>query len=169
MFTTIRKHAVAHLRYFSYVMRHKWYVFEACLKYDVPIWRALIHDWTKFLPAEWFPYVEHFYLNGNGCTGFSNGTGFMRIPGDDPIWDKAVELHISRNKHHWEYWVETIGTERYANPMPETYIREMVADWTGAGKAQGKPDIAAWYEDKKYYLTLHTQTRKRVEELLQLG
>jgi hypothetical protein len=29
-----------HLRYLAYGLRHKWHV---------PLWQALIHDWTKFL------------------------------------------------------------------------------------------------------------------------
>ena len=37
-----------HLRYLSYVLRHKWYVLWAGLWLGVPLWRLLIHDWSKF-------------------------------------------------------------------------------------------------------------------------
>jgi len=50
-----------HLRYLAYVLRHKWHVFIACRGLHVPLWQAIIHDWTKFLPCEWFPYVQRFY------------------------------------------------------------------------------------------------------------
>jgi hypothetical protein len=42
-----------HLRYLAYVLRHKWHVLIACRGLHVPLWQAIIHDWTKFLPCEW--------------------------------------------------------------------------------------------------------------------
>jgi len=48
-------------RYLKYLIRHKWFVFRAGLKLKVSIWRLLIHDWTKFLPSEFFPYLRKFY------------------------------------------------------------------------------------------------------------
>ena len=42
-------------------MRHKWYVFLACMRFKVNLWQAISHDWTKFTPSEWFPYVHTFY------------------------------------------------------------------------------------------------------------
>lgn len=50
-----------HWKYLKYVVRHKWYVFLACRQLGVPLWQSIIHDWTKFLPREWFPYVRYFY------------------------------------------------------------------------------------------------------------
>lgn len=40
------------LKYMSLTMVHKWYVFLAGLKTGAPIWRLIIHDWSKFTPAE---------------------------------------------------------------------------------------------------------------------
>ena len=45
----------AHLRYLGYVLRHKWFVLVAGLKVGAPLWRLLIHDWSKFTAAEWGP------------------------------------------------------------------------------------------------------------------
>ena len=50
-----------HINYLKYVMRHKWYVFLACMRFKVNLWQAISHDWTKFTPSEWFPYVHTFY------------------------------------------------------------------------------------------------------------
>ena len=50
-----------HISYLKYVLRHKWHVFVGCVKLGVPIHQAVIHDWAKFLPVEWFPYVRQFY------------------------------------------------------------------------------------------------------------
>lgn len=48
-------------------------------------------------------------------------------------------------------------------PMPDKYRREMLADWRGAGKAQGKPDTRAWYEANKNKIVLHAETREWIE------
>jgi hypothetical protein len=50
-----------HFQYLSYVVRHKWFVLLAGLRTGAPLWRLIIHDWSKFLPCEWFPYVNYFY------------------------------------------------------------------------------------------------------------
>ena len=52
--------------------------------------------------------------------------------------------------------------------MPERYIREMIADWRGAGRAYGNPNTVAWYNQNKDKQIMHADTRKRVEELLNI-
>ncbi|MEW6726891.1 MAG: DUF5662 family protein [Bacillota bacterium] len=51
-------------------------------------------------------------------------------------------------------------------PMPDRYRKEMLADWHGAGKAQGKPDTKAWYLANKDKMLLHPETRDWVEAQL---
>ena len=53
-----------------------------------------------------------------------------------------------------------------ALPMPERYVREMVADWVGAGRALGKPDTRGWYEANRRNIVLHPDSRAMVERLL---
>lgn len=50
-----------------------------------------------------------------------------------------------------------------ADPMPDVYRREMLADWMGAGKALGKPLVWEWYEANKDKIKLHADTRAWVE------
>ena len=50
--------------------------------------------------------------------------------------------------------------------IPPRYAREMVADWIGAGLAQGKPDVAAWYAANAAKMVLHDDTRALVERLI---
>jgi hypothetical protein len=53
--------------------------------------------------------------------------------------------------------------------MPEKYVREMVADWFGAGKAiTGKWGAKDWYQTKKDGIKLHPKTKALVEELLEV-
>lgn len=41
-----------HIQYLWYVIRHKFFVFQAGLRLGVPLWQLLIHDLSKFSPAE---------------------------------------------------------------------------------------------------------------------
>jgi hypothetical protein len=43
----------------------------------------------------------------------------------------------------------------------------MIADWIGAGEAQGKPDTPAWYKASAHKMTLHPHTRCVVESYMQ--
>ena len=50
---------------------------------------------------------------------------------------------------------------------PEKYIREMVADWMGAGLAiTGRMEVIEWYGKNATKMLLHPRSRARVEELL---
>ena len=122
----------------------------------VPIFRLLIHDWTKLLPCEWFAYAENFY--GTKKSG--------EIVKDR--FNAAWLHHIHWNKHHWNYYVlVNEDGSRVAIPMPEKYVREMVADWFGAGRAiMHSWDISDWWEKHKSGIILHPQTQIRVEQLL---
>lgn len=50
--------------------------------------------------------------------------------------------------------------------MPERYRREMLADWIGAGAAQGTPDTRGWYAARGKNLPLGPETRAWVERQL---
>ena len=149
---------MSHLRYLSYVLRHKWHVLWAGCWLGVPIWRLLIHDLSKFSRAEWGPYVRRFY----------GGRGSLMDKNADPQeFHVAWQHHYTRNPDHPEYWCqpEQDGTSR-ANWMPPTYVREMVADWYGAGMAQGKPDIEGWYIANKDLHSLHPSSRFLATQIL---
>lgn len=158
----------AHIAYFRYVIRHKWYVFLACLKLNVPVHLAILHDWSKFTPGEWFPYVHSFY-NKDGSkrnTKTDSGTlAFNRVAAD---FGKAWNHHQKVNKHHWQYWVlinDEDGT--VALEMPPVYVWEMLADWDGAGRAiTGQSDPGGWYKKNGHKMILHETTRLLVENLL---
>lgn len=154
-----------HLKYLSYVLRHKWFVFIECCKLGIP-WLGIIHDWSKFRPSEWFPYAEHFYgTNKKGIKEGRDKTGYYK-PYDtgDQAFDFAWLLHQKRNKHHWQWWLLPTDAEGVKIfEMPVKYRKEMVADWRGAGRAQGTPDTIAWYDKNKDKMQLQKETRKWVE------
>ena len=158
----------AHFAYLSYVLRHKWFTFRACLYLHVPFWIALVHDWTKFLPREWFPYVRQFYnKDGTKKPALRDKTGAYD-PAAQPIEFQAAWLYHQRNKHHWQAWV-SLGNKGHLSvlPIPHVYAREMVADWIGAGAAQGKVDPKGWYAKNSDKMILHPESRLMIEQILE--
>lgn len=148
----------AHWAYLKYVLRHKWFVLLACRYTGCSLWRGLIHDWSKFTPREWAAYVHAFY----------NADGSKRAPGASSAFDYAWKAHQRMNPHHWQHWVlinDEDGT--YPLEMPEKFVREMVADWIGAGRAiTGRLSPRPWYEKNKDRMSLHARTRSLVEIIL---
>jgi hypothetical protein len=143
------------LRYANYIFWHKWYVFVECAKRGI-LWRGLIHDWSKILPSEFVPYYKHFY----GGAGQENRAAF----------DLAWLLHVSRNKHHWQFWILPCDEDGTGAPtgmkvheMPEKYRKEMLADWIGAGKAQGSTGVEFWWGRNKRKVVLGQATRDWLE------
>jgi hypothetical protein len=154
----------SHLRYLSYVLRHKWYVFWAGWKLAPDFWSLLVilpqlivHDWTKFMPWEWIPYTRFFY-------------GGFQPPQAAADFKVAWNHHQKLNAHHWQYWVLVNDSDEpkiSALDMPERYIREMVADWVGAGLAiTGRIEVADWYRKNYDNIILSERTRDRVDFLV---
>lgn len=155
-----------HLKYLRAILRHKFFVFVECAKHG--LWyRGLMHDVSKFLPSEWFPYAEFFY--GEKAVPRRDKTGYYK-PTDtgNVAFDFAWLLHQKRNRHHWQWWVlpEDDGGTKVLE-MSETFRLEMLCDWRGAGKAYGTPDTKLWYLTNRHKMQLGQKTRAWVE--VQLG
>lgn len=148
-----------HISYLKYVLRHKYYVYLAGRQLDVPFWILILHDWDKFLPSEWFPYARNFY-NEDGSSKKENYS-------ESDAFVKAWNQHQKLNKHHWQYWLLTwdMGETSYLE-MPDVYVREMFADWKGAGKALGKPNTLEWYNKNYTNIKIHDKTRQKLEKHL---
>jgi hypothetical protein len=167
-----------HLRYLKYVLLHKLLVFRAgwMLRRQVEcsrlrwLWRLLVHDWSKFTPAEWTPYVRTFYggpssLTDTGVKARAQATGFNR----------AWLHHIHANDHHWQHHIlrQDNGTELTLIP-PSWVIDEMIADWLGAGPkvlrrptmAQAVAETIVWYAQNHARMQLRDVVRGRVETTL---
>lgn len=153
-----------HLLYARYVFRHKWFVLLACFHRGL-IWRGIKHDWSKFLLSEWRPYANYFYGPKRpdvGTTGYNH-----QLHQDDDAFNVAWNYHQKRNDHHWQYWILNYDDGGVVLlPMPERCRTEMLCDWIGAGRAQGKPKTWEWYEANKDKMQLHPETRAWIEEEL---
>lgn len=105
-----------------------------------------------------------------------NLTGYYK-PTDtgDKAFDFAWLLHQKRNRHHWQWWIlpEDKGGIKII-PMEDIYLREMICDWIGAGKAQGhfSPKNDKYFETNKWYqqngskMNLEENTRKKIESII---
>jgi len=129
------------------------------------VWQGLIHDLSKFLPSEFFPYAEFFFGRPRGKTGYYKPTNT-----GDANFDFAWLLHQKRNKHHWQWWIlpEDRGGVVILD-MPIKYRKEMFCDWKGAGRAQGHgDDIREWYKVNGSKMQLHENTRRWIDDMVGL-
>ena len=152
-----------HLAYLRYVLLHKAFVFYAGTKLKVPLWRLLIHDYSKFLPREWLPYSDYFH----GICDYCGQERLKCLAYRDIVredFDKAWLHHQHSNPHHWQYWLTFDGTTPRALEIPEHFVRELVSDWASAGKCiNGTWEFASWYEANKDKMLFHPNTRALVE------
>ncbi len=116
------------------VLKHKWFILISGWRLKVPMWKLLIHDLSKFSPAEFIPYARYHYGEP-----------------DLPAYARAWKHHYAHNSHHYEYWG--------GKPMPEIAVREMVADWMAAGKVyNGRwPDLSnfTWFRQNEHRIRMH--------------
>jgi hypothetical protein len=157
-----------YIKYSRYVLIHKWYVFVECCKLGI-WWQGIWHDCSKFMLSEFVPYARHFYGSGGDISKGRDKGGYYKggDTGDVPF-DLAWLFHQRRNRHHWQYWIFAQDEdEDKVIPMPDKYRREMLADWRGAGKAQGFGDnIGKWYKEYRTKMRFHPLTREWIENEL---
>jgi hypothetical protein len=161
----------AHLAYLKNLLIHKYWVFVAGRMLGVSLRQLVIHDWSKFTPAEWRPYVRNFY----------NPDGTKRRGVETQEFQLAWLHHLHWNPHHHQHWVlQNDSGEINELPMPEKYVSEMVADWAGAGRAyggswyaeNGELELRSWLAKSRQKMRLHPDTASRMLHLvsvLELG
>lgn len=139
--------------YLKYIIQHKWYVAIECFKMGLYL-HAFTHDISKFKPSEFFPYAVKFFSGDYAFKYFSVEQRF----------DEAWNHHQKRNKHHWDYWVNSDG---HALPMPKKYISQMIADWRGMSKKFG--DTARdYYLKNMHRMKLHNSTKNYINIIFEI-
>jgi hypothetical protein len=141
-------------KYLLSTLKHKWYVILASRKVGLPLWRALVHDLSKFLPVE-FPHNARKYFGGN-----PDPAGYLQ----------AWLYHQNHNPHHWSYWIlgsqSGIGSDLVL-PMPEIYVREMVADWMGMEMINtGSWNMSKWLRASLPVFVLNPATVQLLQHVL---
>jgi hypothetical protein len=153
-----------YFRYLSYVVRHKWYVFVACCRLGIPL-RGLAHDLSKFRPREFIPYAHHFFAPQNVANRETGQQGYFKPADTENLaFELAWLYHLHANPHHWQWHLKHPTMEPMT--MPLKLVKEMLADWYGAGMAQHKPDIIAWYLQSATKIILEPHTAFMLRNLM---
>lgn len=108
--------------HFKLITKHKWYVFKLSIKAGIPF-RGLIHDLSKYSPAEFIESCKYYQGNRSPITAAREKIGYS-----------AAWLHHKRNKHHIEYWYDWNAKEK-TPVIPYKYAVEMLCDHIAAGQA----------------------------------
>lgn len=107
---------------------------------------------SKFSRIEYSSYQQRFFSNAENPLPFAY----------------AWLHHENYNPHHWGYWIPRSG--KFAGqplPMPENYIREMVADWLAAKRAyEGSWDMSDWLSKNLSRIKVHPDTKMQIIQIL---
>jgi hypothetical protein len=133
-----------YVAYFLYIVKHKWLVFKECAAIGL-FRRGVLHDLSKFSPAEFFPYADRFFSNEE------------RTAKKDAAFHKAVLHHYQHNEHHPEHWV--INGE--AMPMADEAMLEMLCDWSAMDQARG----GGYNETRQWFILNRTQLKELLHPL----
>lgn len=98
------------------------------------------------------------------ATQFGGGLGLDRR--GRTLLEVPAEVSVCRNVSDLLLDLCNLANSRVL-PMPDHDRREMLADWIGAGKAQGMAvGVDEWYVQNSTRIILHPETREWVEEQL---
>lgn len=154
-------------KHLKVVMTHRYYVRKFCFKCKL-YRQGLLHDLSKYSPTEFFSSVKYF--TGN------------RSPIDNEKDVKGYSLawfhHKGRNPHHWEYWIDNVGTRKNTPArIPYKYVVEMICDWLAAGitYSKEKPNFnkpysvpLSYYNKCKESRIFHPDTQHLIETFLNI-
>lgn len=156
-----------YIKHFITITRHKYYVMKFCFKCGL-YKRGLLHDLSKYSLTEFFSSGRYFQGTSSPIDAEKREKGYSL----------AWQHHKGHNPHHWEYWIDNIGT--YKNTpckIPIEYVIEMICDWLGAGivYSKQKPNYNQPYiEPLEYYnkckneRIFHEETQELIEFYLNI-
>ena len=156
-----------YIKHFITITRHKYYVMKFCFKCGL-YKRGLLHDLSKYSLTEFFSSAKYFQGTSSPIDAEKREKGYSL----------AWQHHKGHNPHHWEYWIDNVGT--YKNTpckIPIEYVIEMICDWLGAGivYSKQKPNYNQPYvEPLEYYnkckneRIFHEETQELIEFYLNM-
>lgn len=154
-------------KHFKTICKHKWYVMKYCFKCGF-YWRGLTHDLSKFGITEFFSSAKYFQGTRSPIDAEKEKRGYSL----------AWQHHKGHNPHHWEYWIDNVGTkENTAIRIPYQYVIEMICDWLGAGIVYSGHKVKdnepyreplEFYNKKKGERIFHPETQKLIEDCLEM-
>lgn len=148
--------------HFKTITKHRFIVMTYCFRAGL-IRQGLTHDLSKYSPTEFLIGAKYF-------TGEKSPNVLER---QEKGYSSSWIHHKGRNKHHFEYWVDTTMEGFVPVEMPVNYVAEMLFDRIAACKTyNGKnyTDAAplAYYNRGYDARIMHELTRQRLELLLNM-
>lgn len=140
-----------YIKHFKTITKHKWIVMKLCFKCGL-YKRGLLHDLSKYGKTEFKVSARHF-------TGTRSPVDTEK---DIYGYSFAWQHHKGHNPHHWEYWIDNVGTyENTPIEIPMEYVIEMICDWVGAGivYSGNKVDFSKPYAEPLEYFESHLNER----------
>lgn len=113
------------IKHFVTITKHRHLVMKHCKKAGI-LSQGLLHDLSKYSPAEFIPGARYYYGTKSPNEGERKENGYSL----------AWMHHKVRNKHHFEYWVDYNINSKKNEPveMPVKYVAEMFCDRVAASK-----------------------------------
>ncbi len=146
------------------VMQHRNLVMIHCFKAGI-IKRGLLHDLSKFSPAEFLCGVKYY----QGVRSPNEREREVRG------YSKAWLHHKGRNRHHFEYWSDYSMVTKSHMPveMPNEYLFEMFCDRVAASKIYKKEKYndscpLEYFMQGKNTRFIHPKTERKLEFLLKM-
>lgn len=146
------------------VTRHRHKVLVHCFRAGI-IWRGLMHDLSKFSPAEFWTGVKYY-----------QGTRSPNEMERETIGcSRAWMHHKGRNRHHFEYWTDYNTKTKRIEPvrMPDIFIYEMFCDRVAASKIYKKDEYTDscpydYFMAAKARRIIEQETSDKLEMLLKM-
>jgi hypothetical protein len=151
-----------YIKHFITITKHRYYVRKFCFKCGF-YKRGLLHDLSKYSFTEFFSSARYFQGTSSPIDAEKREKGYSL----------AWQHHKGHNPHHWEYWIDNIGT--YKNTpikIPYEYVIEMICDWLGAGIVYSKQKVdfdkpysepIEYYNKCKNERIFHPETQALIE------
>lgn len=137
----------------SGTISHKFYVFMFILSDCAKLmWRALIHDWSKFTYSESKGFIQVVHLLKTSKYGDETYQDCLKK------LKPCLEKHYARNKHHPEHFVHDINdTFTCMDKMSLIDLIEMINDWKAATKRHKDGDIVRSINQNKERFAMSNQ------------
>ncbi len=137
---------------------HRFLVMKTCFKCGMYT-QGLLHDLSKYSFSEFWPSVTYFQGDRSPISKEKQVKGYSQC------WLH----HKGRNKHHWEYWTDRLGSDTKLSciEMPFRYMLESVIDRISASKVYKKEKYtqAEPYDFFVNSKEIHVMNPKTVEQI----
>ena len=149
-------------QHFKTITRHRFVVMAGCFRVGL-YWQGLIHDLSKYSPAEFLVGAKYYQ-------GVRSPNAAER---EKKGYSEAWMHHKGRNRHHYEYWTDMNMEKRVYEsvPMPRKYLVEQIMDRRAAcmvyqGKAYTDGSALAYFMKSRERELMHPKNRRELEFLL---